>query len=49
MKLISNELKGQSGVAYNPEQLSDLFEKSIEVVAYLEKDEWSHLVNSFNC
>ena len=32
MKTICTQLKGTTGVAYNPEQLTDLFFKSIEVV-----------------
>ena len=38
MKTICQELKGQTGVAYNPEQLTDLFSKSIEVIEYREKN-----------
>lgn len=37
MDIIANELKGQSGVAYNPDQLTTLFTKSIEVIAFREK------------
>jgi hypothetical protein len=36
LKTIAVELKGISGVAYNPEQLTDLFLKSIEVIDYNE-------------
>ena len=37
MNTICQELKGQTGVAYNPEQLTDLFYKSLEVIEYREK------------
>jgi hypothetical protein len=36
MKTIATELKGTTGVAYNPEQLTELFKKSVEVIQYRE-------------
>ena len=32
MKTMAAELNGTTGVAYNPEQLTDLFKKSVEVI-----------------
>ena len=32
MKTIATELKGTNGQAYNPEQLTALFKKSVEVI-----------------
>ena len=36
MKKIASELKGTTGVAYNPGQLTELFKKSVEVIQYRE-------------
>lgn len=36
MNTIAVELKGTTGVAYNPEELTDLFIKSIEIIEYKE-------------
>ena len=34
MKLIATQLKGTSGIAYNPDQLSTLFKRSIQIVEF---------------
>ena len=36
MKTIATELKGKTGVAYNPDQLTELFKRSVEVIQYRE-------------
>ncbi len=38
MKEIASELKGTTGSAYNPEELTNLFFKSIEVIEYREEE-----------
>jgi hypothetical protein len=37
MNTIAADLKGKSSVAYNPDDLTVLFMKSIEVIEYREK------------
>ena len=37
MTIIKNELKGTTGTAYKPEELTELFKKSIEVINHQEK------------
>lgn len=39
LKTIAHELKGSSGIAYNAEQLTDLFLESIEVIEYREPNQ----------
>ena len=39
LKEIASQLKGKTGVAYNPEELTELFIRSIEVVEYRE-EQW---------
>jgi len=40
MKAIANDLNGKTGVAYNAEELTGLFLKSIEIIEYREKEPW---------
>ena len=34
MKLIATQLKGTNGIAYNPDQLSTLFKRSIQIIEF---------------
>lgn len=40
---MATALQGKSNVAYSPDQLTDLFMKSIEVIEYREKN-WSSFI-----